>query len=363
MAARQPRFAAAIRPSPAVHATRILYARGPPPRAGPPGVIMRRMPRPPALTRSQVNWLFDARSFERGAAYALKRAIAEPRWATTGELSGRCRGSGGHTYRVAVSFDSSGNVTGTRCTCPVGDRCKHATALLLTWADHPDRFDERVPLDRRLAERSRNELVLLIGQILRQFPDAEALLDVPPPSATATVTPEQFEVQVAAVFERCVNQFGSPTGLGPAIEAVAAAGEDYLAMENPAAAVAVYAGLLREINRQLAEVPGLLDDVFAAIQTCVAGLRRCLTTSQPGSPARQQAIDALLAALSADIERGGTDEAWEACATLVDDTTWAERAVLIDRVDRLARSAKEDGPASAYANLIVDLNEAGARPP
>jgi uncharacterized Zn finger protein len=315
--------------------------------------IIRTMPRPPALTRSAIQKLFDAKSFARGAAYALKGAICEPRWAT-GELSARCRGSSAGRYRVTVDFNASGKVTAARCSCPVDGWCKHAAALLLTWADHPDRFDERIPLDQQLADRSRDDLVMLIGQMLRQFPDAEALLETPPPSATAVVTPKQFQAQATAVFDRLLDS-EDVNEIGDALVVIASTGDDFLALQNPRGAAAVYEGVLQEIDSRVAHDSHLFDALFTPKQCCLAGLRGCLRALKTDVKARRHIITLLLKALSDDLEGGGADgpdDAWDA---LIEDTTPPERADLIARVQQLARSAGDTWTASSYENLMNEL--------
>jgi hypothetical protein len=79
-----------------------------------------------------------------------------------------------------VIFNSKG-IESAECSCPVGDggHCKHTIALLLTWVNDPDSFQETEALDAILDKRSKPELIAIIKEMLEQEPDLESLLDLP----------------------------------------------------------------------------------------------------------------------------------------------------------------------------------------
>ncbi|MDV7134560.1 DEAD/DEAH box helicase [Williamsia muralis] len=82
---------------------------------------------------------FDAGAIQRGSAYARQRRVAAVQWDDDKRrLTGRCQGTGVATYSVRVVFSHLGpgwKLADAGCTCPVGYFCKHAVALLLTFAD------------------------------------------------------------------------------------------------------------------------------------------------------------------------------------------------------------------------------------
>jgi uncharacterized Zn finger protein len=74
-------------------------------------------------------WVGD-QSFSRGQRYHRQKAITNPR--RQGDtLKAHCFGSAPQPYRVAVTLGKSGIIS-DRCSCPIGGRCKHVAALLLT---------------------------------------------------------------------------------------------------------------------------------------------------------------------------------------------------------------------------------------
>jgi hypothetical protein len=91
------------------------------------------------------------------ASVAAARKLASPApWSDTGAdeqaLWGACQGSGRTPYQTAVDLDGPA----FRCSCPSRKfPCKHAVALLLLWATHPDLFRAPRPpaVDEWLADR------------------------------------------------------------------------------------------------------------------------------------------------------------------------------------------------------------------
>lgn len=133
----------------------------------------------PHITKSNViNWTDDA-YFKRGQAYYVSGAIYEQRREGM-KIKSKCSGSQAPFYRQEVIFNSKG-IESAECSCPVGDggHCKHAIALLLTWVNDPDSFQETEALDVVLDKRSKPELIAIIKGMIEQEPDLESLLDLP----------------------------------------------------------------------------------------------------------------------------------------------------------------------------------------
>ena len=125
-----------------------------------------------------MNWTDDT-YFKRGQAYYASGAIYEQRHEGM-KIKSKCSGSQAPFYRQEVIFNSKG-IESAECSCPVGDggHCKHAVALLLTWANDPDSFQEPEALDAILDKRSKPELIAIIKEMLEQEPDLESLMDLP----------------------------------------------------------------------------------------------------------------------------------------------------------------------------------------
>lgn len=120
---------------------------------------------------------FDDVTFARGRAYARENRAELQHIVLREEglrLIGRVHGSGGRVYHTEVWLDPTEHdhlfPTDSSCTCPVGFDCKHAVALLLTFAEsieieEPHIDESSAPADagpgQAPSERIRNWLDLL----------------------------------------------------------------------------------------------------------------------------------------------------------------------------------------------------------
>jgi uncharacterized Zn finger protein len=133
----------------------------------------------PRLKKSDVSRWADGVNFQRGLKYYEQGAIFEQcRQGMT--LKSKCSGSQAPFYRQEIIFDNEG-IKSAECSCPVGDggHCKHTVALLLTWVNDPETFQETEAPGTILEKLSRPELIALIQQMLEQEPDLESLLELP----------------------------------------------------------------------------------------------------------------------------------------------------------------------------------------
>lgn len=79
---------------------------------------------------------FDAKSIARGEKYAREGRVAKLEGLSPdGELSAAVLGSAMYLVDLILTFDAASRLRTIdgMCTCPLGDRCKHMVAVLLTW--------------------------------------------------------------------------------------------------------------------------------------------------------------------------------------------------------------------------------------
>jgi superfamily II DNA or RNA helicase len=78
---------------------------------------------------------FDTATIARGVRYASEGRVHDVYWEQDGRtVEGRCYGSRDYIYDPAVCFARGGGIEWADCSCPVGDYCKHAVALVLAAA-------------------------------------------------------------------------------------------------------------------------------------------------------------------------------------------------------------------------------------
>src|SRR6266571_2042996 len=134
------------------------------------------------LTEADIRAYTDEASYHKGYSYYLNHAIVGP---TLNEvvLKAFCQGSSSSPYRIEMTLiptseKSSNKLAAGSCSCPRGGFCKHLVALLLTWLYQPERFVVRSGLMGRLSEKSHEELVALLEQLVQRQPDIEPLVEL-----------------------------------------------------------------------------------------------------------------------------------------------------------------------------------------
>src|SRR3989338_2749798 len=129
--------------------------------------------------------------FLRGSQY-FKNGYISNAVIQGNELRAECEGSHG-TYRVYADIDNA-VIKRATCTCPYsrGEKtCKHAVALLLAWVNNPSEFRRVDPLNKLLQNRSKEELIELICEIVGNKPE---LLDFVEIDSLKTDKPYDTEI-------------------------------------------------------------------------------------------------------------------------------------------------------------------------
>jgi hypothetical protein len=325
------------------------------------------------LSEDDVRALASSQSFERGFDYYSGGAVFNTRQIGD-ELRGYCRGSSYTPYRVSARLGSGGVVT-AHCTCPYdwGGVCKHIVALLLTWVHAPEVFQSSAPVDERLGGKSKEELIVLIQEMLKREPDLERLLDLPlQPDLESSFDLDAFRRQIDFIFQ---DDFPDPQQLAFELAAIADTADRFAAEGNCTAAGSIYHLILSEVVPAYDELYDDDGEISNVLQQCAEGLESCLTEGTPDGATRRSWFDALLEAEFKDIEIGGIDLAHPAQDILVEHTTdeeWREIEARVrekirsmtDRYSRwrreslvnlLARRLERTGREAELSDLIFEL--------
>jgi uncharacterized Zn finger protein len=307
----------------------------------------------PTISEADIRRLSSEQSFERGSGYYYHGALFEL-VRQGNELRAYCQGSSYEPYRVSVTLGARG-VESTHCTCPYdwGGVCKHIVALLLAWMHKPESFHTIPPLDELLAERSKEELITLIKEMLKREPDLVRVLELPvQPDRQAPLDVDAFRRQISYALR---HEFPEPEDLATELRAIAEAADRFQEAGDWANAGALYALVLNEIVPQYGELYDENGDVSVVLQDCAEGLSECLTDGEPDAATRRDWLSALLEAEMKDIDMGGIDLAYPAGEVVIDQATDEEWSWIEDRVRQVL--ATKTGPYSGWARerLVVFL--------
>jgi len=257
------------------------------------------------LSEADLRAYSDEASFQKGYDYYLHHAIVEPILSES-VLRAFCHGSGLSPYRVVVTLLPAGDksahkVVSAGCSCPRGGFCKHLVALLLTWIHQPERFVVRSWLMGRLSEKSREELLALLEQLVQRQPDIEPMVEllIELPLATQaqgknrpgrgkerTLDPSTIQNQVDSAFYNAGEGWGAASRVAAELDRLCDIGKSFAEAGEWANAQVVYATVAEET---IIHYEGLHDEgqVSWILEQCAAGLVACLS-AQPTLPKREQ---------------------------------------------------------------------------
>ena len=291
------------------------------------------------LTEDDIRRLATAQSFQRGEGYHRSGAVleAERRGHT---LVARIEGSQYEPYRVTVTLGPAG-IEELYCTCPYdwGGICKHIVATLLAWVREPDSFDVLPPVDETLAQRSKDELIALIQEMVTREPELARLLELPlGPEGSVPFDLSAFRKQAVYALSREDAEWA-----GRELERLRETADRYLEADNPTAAGALYHLILAETLQRFEDwwMGGDRDgDITGVLGDCAEGLDRCLDQVSD-SQTRHPWLEALLNAELQDIRLGGMDFAWPAGEVVLRQATDEEWAWIEARVRREIQGASD----------------------
>jgi uncharacterized Zn finger protein len=314
----------------------------------------------PKISISDIkNWV-DPASFSRGQNYYRQDMIIAPRRQGT-RIIARCLGSSAPSYQVEATLSSDGIVE-AHCSCPVGlgGYCKHVAALLLTWINHPENFDLVEESNAALNERSKEELIYLIQQMLNRYPDLAYLLEIPTP-----VSPKDQQKQLdTEIIRRQISRaFAEREGdwswqsfynIARDLDEVLKLAKQYQENGNIENAAAIYRitaiEILQHENIVMSDEAGrfgmLVDD-------CVEGLSQCLDSIKEKEN-RRLIFQTLFNIFLWDTKAGGISIGDRVPSVIFEEALPEEKHPIISQAQAALGGLGEWGQ-SALGGFLLDL--------
>ena len=311
----------------------------------------------PKLTEADVHRLSTPQSFERGEDYYALGAVldAQQRGNT---ITTQVEGSQYEPYRVTVTLGPTG-IEEADCTCPYdwGGICKHIVATLLTWVREPDGFHVLAPVDKLLAGRSKEDLIVLVKEMIAREPDLARLLELPlGPDSSIPFDLIAFRKQARYALSRDDAEWAARE-----LERLRETADRYLEAGNTTAAGAVYHLILDEV---LSRFEGWWlewdrdGDILCVLGDCAEGLDRCLDQITE-IETRRPWLEVLLEAELDDIHQGGVDFAWPAGDVVLRRATNEEWTWIEARLRQEMQRARDWGREALVRFLTARLEMAG----
>jgi hypothetical protein len=119
------------------------------------------------FTEETIKKFFGDTTFFKGQEY-YKNGHVQGTMKFENTLFAQVMGSSPEPYEVRALIKDS--EISTKCTCPVGNMCKHGTALLLKWAFEPSSFIDADRFLQSLDGMSKDEIINMIARAIKQNP-------------------------------------------------------------------------------------------------------------------------------------------------------------------------------------------------
>jgi uncharacterized Zn finger protein len=310
------------------------------------------------LKESDIEALATEQSWQRGKRYFRNGAIANP-VRQGNQIWADCEGS--VLYHTKATLGPQG-VESTSCSCPYdwGGICKHEVALLLTYIHAPERFQAIKPLPELLAERSREDLLHMIEQMVQRHPDLLSVVDAPQsPALGQIVDLAKYRRQAERVFQGEEMHF-----MAAGLKALAEHGDRLGQSGDWLQAGDVYQLLLEVANEHYDHSVFEIDydgEVACVIQDLAAGLQESLINAQELEAQRRRCwVETLLNAFLTDLEMGGIDYGYPAGETLINHTTAEDWLWLEPRIQAEIQQSQKSGFSDWGRQCLVSLLAARA---
>ncbi len=285
----------------------------------------------PEINESDIQKWVGSSAYQRGYQYFEDERVINPRRRGQSLIS-ECEGSQPAPYRVEVRIGPIGILYGS-CTCPAGEggHCKHAAALLLTWLHEPDLFLEIPELEQVLEERSKEDLISLIREMVTRHPDLEQLLELSALSNLPSgeiLQPNLIAQQIRRAFSSVGREKGDNARIAENLQTILDLGEDLLDREDIRNAATVYEtlmeGMLVYEDCLYHDENGDLGQVLAE---CEQRIQDCLSSSQDEN-LRQGLLHTLVDFYLWDLQAGGLGFADETPSILAGQASPEEKQMI-----------------------------------
>jgi|GEM_PF-2552113 len=328
----------------------------------------------PEITLSQIKARASGKVFSRGEGYYRRDAITNPiRRDQT--IEWQCAGSYAQPYRVRVEF-VGGSIESTYCNCEYdwGGDCKHIVALLLTYLHEPEQFEERQPVIQSLSDRSKEDLIDIIQQMLIRYPDLQSVIDRPSPTQVIEGTVEMdtltIRQELRDAFSNVYSEYydyddyrGYGTNPVSKIQEFRQLAKRFSDKGDWLSASQIYRAILEEFAEM--EQGYFYDEegyLAEEVNLTVSDIALCLEqdmVSQVTSE-RQAVLLALLGVKIWDTEFGGLDIGWESHEIILNhvqpDDIPTIRKIVEDVRDRQRKKSYGEWSVESYTRFLMELD-------
>jgi hypothetical protein len=279
----------------------------------------------PKLTEADIEAYFYGPYYKRGVGYYNQNYIFDI-IRRGSRLEALCYGSMDTPYRVVVEL-SEKSIQWDDCSCPIGGGCKHVAALLLNWVHQPEAFVPKEDSRSMLQNRPKEDLIMLIEEMLKREPDLEILLDLPAIRGDAKgefVDPEPYRRQVRNAFLGA-EDWNSHFRVSIEVSSVVDMADRFVKAEDYHNASAVYLVVVEEGLDNYEHAFHDEGEILYEIDRAIEGLSVCFSAFSETSEERSELLKTLFNSYAWDVKMGGYGFGDQIPVVLAENTSFDER--------------------------------------
>lgn len=243
--------------------------------------------------------------------------------------------------------------------------CKHVVALLLTWLNNPELFRHFEDIEVVLERRSKDELIALVKEMLKQAPELEAVLEIPLPKNKSKniLNAESIRKQVRAHFDHSGSRWGTEGLIAGAIDSILDLGDDYVANHDWRNATTVYHTVVEEVLDKFYQFHDESGALRMLVDRGVNGLAECYSEGADNPELRQETLRALFDVYQFDVEFGGIGVGDNAPQMIAEYATPQEKKQVTKWIREAMKKRAKDKDITGwrlehYGEFLLKLNAA-----
>jgi hypothetical protein len=180
--------------------------------------------------------------------------------------------------------------------------------LLFTYLNRPGDFRDVEELDTALGKRTKEELIVLIKQMVARRPELEVLLETPLPvegKRHTPIDPETYRRQAASAFHHARYGWGVEGAIADELNSIIVLGKHFADQEDYASAAIVYQAVSQEVLSHYETFHDEEGELGSVVNNCGEGLGRCLSGCKNDTTVREMILHALFEIYRFDVDFGG----------------------------------------------------------
>jgi hypothetical protein len=322
---------------------------------------MEMMDHIPLLSELEVQDIVGEENFTSGQEY-LQTCSIRGMYRDSNALYAECVEAPEITFHVKASFQNKISQN-PFCSCYSLENhpCIHISAMLLYWADFPEKFEKLEKIETLLENRSKEDLLQLLSKVLNYHRSLKRLIRslVDYGEVTKNAADESYIFQVSEIFHRVGLAWNVDTQLYKDLRTVKLLGDELRGKGDYCGALSIYDALCMGILNNYLSLFDEGGELVDLVQDCIFNMNELLENEKNDVKLRKLVLSNLFRIYHTDMQFGCIGFGEKIPEALSKFTNYDEKNTisawikdLLKTGKNIRRSYQEEG----YRKLLSSLN-------